>query len=375
MLKIKCDSFDKVTQITFDVGGFDQIPDMIGGRKYCVVTYGEPYFLSLVERLAKKSGPPCIVIDDVAPNPDFVLLGQQAARFGALATQPDLFVALGGGSVIDTAKVLASANGDFARVEKFLVSKTGEKDLSATPIIAVPTTAGTGSEVTCWATVWDNSSKKKYSLNRPALYPEHAVVDAGLMLGKSRDLTISTGLDALSHALESIWNINATQASANCAVQAAAEILQTLPALANDLGSIELRERMAGSSLLAGMAFAQTKTAIAHSLSYPISLHHNVVHGIACSFTLPIVLQSMADDDGLCGASLKQVFGDDLTMAPEQMIRFLASLGVSNRPQDYGIGQAEWLGFVDGAFAGERGLNFIGSKERFLRAARHLEIG
>ena len=366
---------DRVTQITFEVGGFERIPDLIGGRNYCVVTYGEPYFLSLIDRLAEKSGPPLIVINDVAPNPDFILLDKQASRFRALRAQPDVFVALGGGSVIDTAKVLASAKGDFARVQRFLVPKTGEEELSATPIIAVPTTAGTGSEVTCWATVWDNRSKKKYSLNRPALYPEHAVVDAGLMLGKSRELTISTGLDALSHALESIWNVNASAASAKYAVAAATEILQALPALVEDLGSIDLRARMAGASLMSGMAFSQTKTAIAHSISYPISLHHNVVHGIACSFTLPIVLKSMANADGLCGTSLRQIFGDDLATAPYQMIAFLAKLGVSFRPEDHGVGNAEWAVFVNDAFDGERGLNFIGTKENFYKAGQQLGVG
>jgi len=155
---------------------------------------------------------------------------------------------------------------------------------------------------------------------------------------------------------------------------AATEILQALPALAEDLGSIGLRARMAGASLMSGMAFSQTKTAIAHSISYPISLHHNVVHGIACSFTLPIVLKSMANDDGLCGASLRQIFGDDLATAPNQMIEFLAKLGVSIHPEDHGVSRAEWAVFVNDAFDGERGLNFIGSKDNFHQAAQLLGV-
>jgi phosphonate metabolism-associated iron-containing alcohol dehydrogenase len=362
------------TQITFDVGVIDQIPALVGDRPYAVVTYGEPWFASLVDTLAADCHAPVIVIDDVAPNPDFARLKEQAARFGALPAQPGVIVALGGGSVIDTAKVLASANGDFANVETFLVSKSGEENLTATPIIAVPTTAGTGSEVTCWATVWDNRLKKKYSLNRPELYPEHAVIDPALMLGKSRALTISTGLDALSHALESLWNVNASEASAKCAVTAATEILEVLPALAEDLGSLELRARMAGASLMSGMAFSRTKTAIAHSISYPISLHHNVIHGIACSFTLPIVLKSMAGDEGLCGRSLKQIFGEDLSSAPQQMADVLVSLGVSTHPKDHGVSPEEWVSFVDEAFRGERGLNFIGTRENFHRAAQLLGV-
>ena len=120
-----------------------------------------------------------------------------------------MIVALGGGSAIDAAKALASSPRNFQPVRRFLVEKKGAEALSAVPIIAVPTTAGTGSEVTCWATVWDTEASKKYSLSRRELYPEMALVDPLLTLEMPLDLTVSTGLDALSHALESIWNRNA----------------------------------------------------------------------------------------------------------------------------------------------------------------------
>ncbi len=229
----------------------------------------------------------------MAPNPDYRLLAEQTGRFAKLERQPEVIVALGGGSVIDSAKVFAAAGGDFGKITTFLESQKGAEQLSAIPIIAVPTTAGTGSEVTCWGTVWDETNGKKYSLARPNLYPTHAVVDPRLMLGKPQLLTISTGLDALSHALESLWNVNNNPVSANHAVFAARNILDVLPKLVKDLGNIELRGRMAMAALFAGLAFSNTKTAIAHSLSYPITLRHGVQHGIACSFSLPMVLRSV----------------------------------------------------------------------------------
>ena len=142
-----------------------------------------------------------------------------------------MIVALGGGSAMDTAKVVAASDGDFARVRTYVESGKGAEKLGRTPIIAVPTTAGTGSEVTCWATVWDTANKKKYSLARPELYPEVAILDPEVTLGIPRALTVSTGLDALSHALESLWNTNANPVSANHAVFAAQEVLECLPAL------------------------------------------------------------------------------------------------------------------------------------------------
>src|SRR5690606_9239868 len=104
--------------------------------------------------------------------------------------------------------------------------------------IAVPTTAGTGSEVTCWGTVWDNAAGVKHSLAHPGLYPEYAVVDPALMVGKSQELTVQTGLDALSHALESLWNRNANPVSMAHAVAAARGVLSTLPALIGDLRNL-----------------------------------------------------------------------------------------------------------------------------------------
>ncbi|MEM1200644.1 MAG: phosphonoacetaldehyde reductase [Pseudomonadota bacterium] len=278
-------------------------------------------------------------------------------------------VEFGGGSVIDTTKVFAAADGDFARVARFLETGIGAEALSATPIIAVPTTAGTGSEVTCWATVWNEADGKKFSLAHPDLYPEVALIDPALMLGKPKTLTVSTGLDAFSHALESLWNVNANPVSANHAVFAAREVLEVLPALVDDLQNLELRGRMARAATFAGLAFSNTKTAIAHSLSYPITLKHNVPHGIACSFSLPIVIKSVSGVGGLFKEALERIFegGEDVAVA--KVSALLSSLGVSVKPFDHGVTDAEWRDLVDGAFDGERGKNFIGEKDAFLRAA------
>ncbi|MGE0613231.1 MAG: iron-containing alcohol dehydrogenase PsrA [Hyphomicrobiales bacterium] len=355
-------------RVVFGAGAFDDLPTHIGSRAWGLVTYSDSYFRQLAARLKNMAGAPAVVIDDVAANPDYALLEDQCARI-ARAGEPEVWVALGGGSVIDSTKVFAAANGNFANVRTFLETGTGVDALSATPIIAVPTTAGTGSEVTSWATVWDAGSARKYSLARPGLYPEVALVDPALMAGKPRDLTVSTGLDALSHALESLWNVNANPVSAAFAVQAAREVLETLPLLARDLANIELRTRMARASLFAGFAFSNTKTAIAHSISYPITLRHNVPHGIACSFTLPLVIRSVSGRSDLCDSSLRQIFGKGLDKASEQLAKFLDSLGVTTIPADYGVGPEEWMAIVTDAVGGERGLNFIGETQRLFKEA------
>jgi len=357
-------------QIEFGVDSFAKLPELIGKRRYALVTYGEPVFEELAARLARDAGAPVITIRDVAPNPDYRLLGEQTARFAALKAQPEVIIALGGGSVIDSAKVFAAAGGNFARVRTYLETQKGADQLLATPIIAVPTTAGTGSEVTCWGTVWDEASGKKYSLARTNLYPTHAVIDPRLMLGKPRLLTISTGLDALSHALESLWNVNNNPVSANHAVMAARSALDVLPKLARDLGNLELRSQMAMAAMFAGLAFSNTKTAVSHSLSYPITLKHGVQHGIACSFSLPMVLRSVEGVGGLCEDCLKQIFGDDLGKGADRLEQMMSSLGISCNPAAYRIERAEWRDLVEDSLEGERGRNFLGSKDRLLAAAQ-----
>ncbi len=357
-------------RIEFGVDSFAGLPGLIGKRRYALITYGEPFFDELSARLEKTAGAPALTIRNVAPNPDYRLLAEQTSRFARLTQQPEVIVALGGGSVIDSAKVFAAAGGDFGRVSTFLETQKGAELLSATPIIAVPTTAGTGSEVTCWGTVWDEATGKKYSLARPDLYPTHAVVDPRLMLAKPRLLTISTGLDALSHALESLWNVNNNPVSANHAVFAARNVLDVLPRLVGDLGNIELRSRMAMAALFAGLAFSNTKTAIAHSLSYPITLRHGVQHGIACSFSLPMVLRSVQGAGGLCEDSLKQIFGPDLARAADELEDVLGMLGISCNPAAYRIEREEWELLIEDSLQGERGKNFLGSREKLIAASQ-----
>jgi phosphonate metabolism-associated iron-containing alcohol dehydrogenase len=362
-------SFHNPVRITFGEGALDRLPALLGGRRYLLVTYGEPHFAALAERIAATAGTPLAVIDGITPNPDFDSLSRLTAQHAEAAGQAEAIVALGGGSVIDAAKVFSASPKSFALVERYLLTGKGADAFAFVPVLAVPTTAGTGSEVTSWATVWDTGGGKKYSLAHARLMPEHALVDPELMVAMPRGLTVSTGLDALSHALESIWNKNANPISADLAVSAASDVLTVLPPLAEDLASAELRRRMAKAALMAGLAFSNTKTALAHALSYPITLQQGVPHGLACSFTLPLVMASVIGADAAADAALKRIFGDDLTAGVARLAAFLEGLGVSTSPGDYGVSGADFRDLITGALEGERGRNFIGSKEQVLAAA------
>jgi phosphonate metabolism-associated iron-containing alcohol dehydrogenase len=347
-------------KIGFGAGQFDNVVAQIAGRPYALVTYGSDHFAALAAKLRVAAGAPVVTIDNIDTNPDFKELVESCRRFGAAATKPAVIVALGGGSMIDAAKVLAASGGDFARVKRHLIERAPLDASQFLPIIAVPTTSGTGSEVTSWATVWDSAGNAKYSLANPRLYPEAALVDPALTLAAPRGLTMTTGLDALSHSLESLWNVNANPVSANYAVEAARDILDTLPRLLDRLNDLELRARLARASLFAGLAFSNTKTALAHNISYGITLRHGTAHGIACSFCLPQVMEWAIGASPACDEALKRIFGDDLHKGVQKLTRFLQSVGVGTAPSDHGVGRDEWEDLVERATEGERGRNFIG---------------
>ncbi len=356
-------------EVTFCDDAVSAILEKVAGRSYCLVTYNDhPYFDEIVAAVSDQVGEPAVIVREVEPNPSFNGLRGICRTFGSAAVPPDVIVAFGGGSVIDTAKALAVSNGDFSQVQAILEGRE-TVDVSATPIIAVPTTFGTGSEVTSWATIWDTDARKKYSLNRPDLYPEHAIIDPKTSLGVPRSLTLATGLDALSHALESIWNVNANPVSANHAVFAATELIDALPQLVERLDDLPLRARVAQASLFAGLAFSNTKTALAHSLSYYLTLHHGTVHGIACSFMLPAVMRSVIGQNAACDAALTRIFGTDLNAGADRLETLLTDLGISTRATDYGVTRENWLAAIDDALAGERGRNFIGTRDAFLASA------
>jgi phosphonate metabolism-associated iron-containing alcohol dehydrogenase len=356
--------FHNPVSTVFGAGSLERIADLCPG-KVALVTFPEAVQLGLVERVRGLLGERLVcVIDNVQPNPDVAWLREVHERFWADHGDCDSVFALGGGSAIDTAKALivGTASGHFDELLELLASGKPFTPARYKRLIAAPTTAGTGSEVTPWATLWDAGRQKKYSLHLPCTWPQVALIDPQLMLSVPGAVTVSTGLDALSHALEAIWNHNANPISDTFAVSAIEDILDCLPQLHQDLGNPELRTRMALAALKAGMAFSNTKTALAHSISYEMTLRHGLPHGIACSFTLPMVLGLAWGRDGQRDRTLQKVFGPDLDAAQQRLRGFLHRLGVRTEFEDYGVTAAEAEAMIDDAMQGPRGRNFIGSQ-------------
>jgi alcohol dehydrogenase len=279
-----------------------------------------------------------------------------------------VIVALGGGSFIDSAKVYAAAGGDFGKIKTFLETQKGAEQLSAIPLIAVPTTADTGSEVNRWGTVWDKANGKKYSLARPNLYPTHVVVDPRLMLGKPLLRTISTGLDALSRSLESLWNVNDNSVS-NHAVFAARNILDVLPKLVKDLGSIELRARMAMATL--------------HSLTPKRRSLIRYLTRSRCGMAFSMELHVRSRCRWCCVASrawgyLRRQPEADLWLRSDAWCRRSGRFPRAARnllqSASYKIDRKEWRLLIEDSLQGERGRNFFGSGDQLIEASQMMRL-
>lgn len=229
--------------------------------------------------------------DGVKPNPDLQDLDLAAAKLRALNV--DCVIGLGGGSALDAAKVLATtipstAAPTLAKIFRENAPTQWSKKL---PMVAVPTTSGTGAEVTPFATVWDHAQQKKNSLAGNFVYPDLALLDASLTLTLGEDDTLYPAMDAISHALESLWNKNCTPVSRAFAFQSLELSNVALPFVMQNPQDLSSRQDLQTASILAGLAISQTRTAIAHSISYPLTSAYGVPHGLACSFTLPILLR------------------------------------------------------------------------------------
>ena len=225
-----------------------------------------------------------IIFSDVENNPNFESC-QRAIDFSKNSNY-DGVIALGGGSVMDTAKtVMATIGNNVFLINDLLSDKLAFPN--RIPAIFIPTTHGTASEVTMWGTIWNMTEKRKYSLAYPELYPDVAILDGSLTLSLSLELSITTVLDALSHCFEAIWNKNANQKSTDYAIEGIKIIFNNVSLLKNNLQDIEIRNKLLKASNLAGLAFSNTKTAAAHSMSYPLTISYNIPHGIACS--MPII--------------------------------------------------------------------------------------
>jgi alcohol dehydrogenase class IV len=264
-----------------------------GHRKVLVVTDAQLVGLGLLETVfeaLKAAGSAFVVFDEITPDAPIPLVERGIACFER--EQCDAVLAVGGGSVLDAAKVIALATAND-RAPRELAGYFRARHRPA-PIYAVPTTAGTGSEVTAAAVIDDPESGRKLVVADTRIVPKLAALDPMLMAGLPPAITAATGMDALTHAVEAFIGTWSTTETDRLALAAVGMIFQTLPRACTAGDDLAARERMALASTYAGMAFTRANVGNVHALAHQLGARYHTPHGLANAILLPPVLRFSA---------------------------------------------------------------------------------
>ena len=201
------------------------------------------------------------------------------------------FIALGGGSVIDTAKILSLMIGNNIKSSDEAIEKSSENKISEkSKIICIPSTAGTGAEITPFSTIWDKKNGRKYSILANKINRE-IILDPEISISLPEEMTISTGLDSLCKILESTWSKKANKKSLSAASLGFEYLNKNLNNVISNPSDIKSRQDMLFASFLSGVSISISNTTLCHSISYPLTSILNVPHGVACALTLIQVIK------------------------------------------------------------------------------------
>lgn len=257
----------------------------------------------------------------VTPNPEMHLCDEAAAM--ARNNGAQMIIALGGGSVIDCAKVASVLAFAPELSCESLLEKGASIPAEHLPLVAIPTTAGTGSEVTAVAVISNHRKGLKVPLSSPSFLPQSAIVDPLLTVFLPAHATACTGFDALCHAVEAYWGRRHMPISDALAVEAIKLILHNISRAVHQGSDLEARTQMALASTMAGMAFARTGTSSCHACSYPLTGILGLAHGEACALTLDYFIRFNA----AAGCSRVETLARDLGYADaDTLARAIADL-------------------------------------------------
>lgn len=358
----------------------DELGTVMGKKKAFIVTdqflYKNGYTKCVTDKL-DSLGIMHTTFYNVAPDPTLACAKEGTAAMRLF--EPDVIIAIGGGSAMDAAKIMwvmyEHPEADFLdmamrfmdiRKRIYTFPKMGEKAY----FVAISTSSGTGSEVTPFAVITDETTGQKYPLADYELLPKMAIIDAYMHMDQPKGLTAASGIDALTHALEAYASIMATEYTDGLALQAMKNIFEYLPA-AYELGAHDAvaREKMATASTMAGMAFANAFLGVCHSLAHKLGAYHHLPHGIANALLITDVMRfnaaevptkmgtfsqykyphckaryvECADFLGIQGKDDDEKF-ENLIKAIEEL---KAKVGIKKTIADYGVKEEDFLATLD----------------------------
>ena len=363
-------SFHVPTNLVFGQGAIQKLHKqrLPGKKALIVISSGKSTrangYLDIVQDQLTQAGVAYAVFDKILANPvlDNVMDGAACARENGC----DFVLGLGGGSSIDAAKAIAMMAPNEGNYWDYIYGGTGggqKMKNKPLPIVAIPTTAGTGSEVTPFAVITDQDTGVKYPLADYELLPKMAIIDADMMMNAPKGLTSASGIDALTHALEAFVSVLASDYTNGLAIKAIELVFKYLPRSYENPNDVEAREKMHNASCIAGMAFTNAFLGLNHSMAHKLGAECHIPHGRANAILLPYVIKYNATKPTKFASfpKYKEYVADEryakiaadtpISEAVDCLVKAIRELmTVTERPlciKDCGVSEAEFMSKVD----------------------------
>lgn len=340
--------FSVNTRVLFGVNRIDNLGDVIkaqgGARVFIVTDHGlmRSGIIDRITRILQQSMVEYRVFSEVSPDPslDVIYAGLEAYS----REKFDFIIGVGGGSSIDTAKGIALLETNGGSIYEFEGAERIQK--TNVPIIAIPTTAGTGSEVTGSCVVTDTKNHYKVSVRSTYLMPQAAILDPSLITSLPRFIASTTGMDALTHAIEAFVSRRSFSLTDGLALQAIRDIARYLPAFSARRDDLESASHMLLASSAAGIAFSWARVGTVHAISHALGGHCKVPHGLANAMVLPIVMEYSLIGNLPKYAKVAEALGEEVSQlslreAAEKSVsavnRLNRDLGIPRTLREWGI--------------------------------------
>lgn len=345
-------TFYSPTKVIFGRGSLQRLGEEVRsfGDKALLVTgksFARRYgYIDVLTSLLKEAGVEATLFDRVEPNPSFETVEEGASTARRLGIE--VVVGFGGGSALDAAKAIALLSVQGGHIRDYVYPYVVEG--SVLPVVAVPTTCGTGSEVTRFSVLTDVQARRKAVVAGYPLIPKVAILDPDVLRHLPRDLTVYTALDALSHAIEAYWAKASQPISDLFSLESVSILLKSIEKAAQD---VEARDTLHYASLLAGFAINQAGTTMVHAMGYYLTTYHGVQHGLSNAVFLPtaVRLNASAVPDKI--VRLADYLGlrcegvEEAATALEKSLSELEDrVGIPRRLREFGVDRSEVEVFV-----------------------------
>jgi alcohol dehydrogenase class IV len=326
------------TRVVAGQGSLKRLAEEVGsfGRK-CLIVSGRRSarlsgLLGRVTDLLTSKKIECSLFDQVEPNPttETIKDGADLAR----SKKVRWVLGVGGGSALDAAKAIALMAVNQGDVRSYCSGMRPEN--TPFPVVAVPTTSGTGSEVTAASLITDVKAGDKLGLVLPELFPRVAILDPALAMTMPENVTVDTGLDALCHAIEAYFSRRRSPCTDILAQEAIRRIVRSLPIARKDPENLGVRSDMHLAATLSGLCIANTGTLVPHALGYPVTVRYGLSHGRATAVMIPAFLEKLKQAEPERVEKTGELLGEREN-PPAAMRAFIESLGVAPRLGAYGI--------------------------------------